>query len=102
MLELRSEEDEDTGTLDHQFQCSDSRAHVAVSFDNVLLNAVVSFYKLREDKRRIELERMKRHKQLLPLVPLERGTHLAFPRLTCATLIHRQLCYTHPPTILLG
>ncbi|KAL3927309.1 MAG: hypothetical protein SGPRY_002879, partial [Prymnesium sp.] len=44
-------------------------------FETVILNAVVSFYKLREEKRRLEMEKMKRHKQLLPLVPLQRAPH---------------------------
>ena len=45
------------------------------SFDTVVLDAIVSFYKLREDKWKIETERMKRHKQLLPLTPTGRAPH---------------------------
>eukprot|EP00966_Prymnesium_polylepis_P050500 1169017-Prymnesium_polylepis.1 len=61
-------------------------SHEGVTFDTVVLDAIVCFYRLREDKRRIQAERMKRHKQLLPLVPSgrpphhnARGSHPAYP-----------------------
>ena len=45
------------------------------TFDTVVLDAIVSFYKLNEDKRRIENER-KLAKQLQPLVPPARLPHV--------------------------
>lgn len=46
------------------------------TFDTVVLDAIVSFYKLNEDKQRIEAERKRRMKQLQPLVPASRPPHV--------------------------